>query len=304
VLAEADRRQPALAVLIDYPDFNMRLARRLRARGVPVVYYISPQVWAWRRGRVRAIRETVSHMIVLFPFEEPLYREAGVPVTFVGHPLVDLVRPAADRDAFIRSCGLDPARPVLGLLPGSRQKEVAFNFPAIRGAVARVASARPDVQFLLAVAPSLDTEELRQTASGAPIRLVAGQAHAVLSVASAAVVASGTATVEAALLGVPMVVVYRVSALTYTLGRPFVRVPHFAMVNLIAGRGVVPELIQADFTPENVAAEVLSLLGNRERLEGMRRDLLRVRELVGEPGASRRAAEVVRSLLGPWAKNA
>lgn len=304
VLAEADRRQPALAVLIDYPDFNMRLARRLRARGVPVVYYISPQVWAWRRGRVRAIRETVSHMIVLFPFEEPLYREAGVPVTFVGHPLVDLVRPAADRDAFIRSCGLDPARPVLGLLPGSRQKEVAFNLPAIRGAVARVASARPDVQFLLAVAPSLDTEELRQTASGAPIRLVAGQAHAVLSVASAAVVASGTATVEAALLGVPMVVVYRVSALTYTLGRPFVRVPHFAMVNLIAGRGVVPELIQDDFTPENVAAEVLSLLGNRERLEGMRRDLLRVRELVGEPGASRRAAEVVRSLLGPWAKNA
>jgi lipid-A-disaccharide synthase len=299
LLGEAERRRPDVAVLIDYPDFNMRLARRLRARGIPVVYYVSPQVWAWRRGRIREIRETVSHMIVLFPFEVPLYRDAGVPATFVGHPLVDLVRPVADRGAFLLGCGLDPARPVVGLLPGSRRKEVAFNLPPILGAVSRVASHRPDVQFLLAAAPSLDIEDMVRRVSGLPVRVVAGQAHSVLSAATVAVVASGTATVEAALLGAPMIVVYRISALTYALGRRFVHVPHFAMANLIAGRRVVPELIQADLTPERVTAELLSLLGDQDRIEGMRRDLLAARDLLGEPGASGRAAEIVDSFLRP-----
>jgi len=244
VLAEADRQRPDLAVLIDYPDFNLRLARELRRRGVPVVYYVSPQLWAWRRGRIRHVRETVERMLVIFPFEEALYREAGVPCTFVGHPLVDLVRPAADPRAFLERTGLDPGRPVVAILPGSRAKEVRHNLTPLAGAIEMLARQRPRLQFLLAAAPSLDPETLQRPLAGLPVRLVTGQTQDVLSAATVALVASGTATVEAALLGTPMVVVYRVAPLTYALGRPFVSVPRFAMVNLIAGREVVPELMQ------------------------------------------------------------
>lgn len=291
VLAEVDRRRPDVAVLVDYPDFNLRLARALKARGVPVVYYVSPQVWAWRRGRIRDIRETVTRMVVLFPFEETLYREAGVPVTFVGHPLVDVVRPPPDRAAFLAGLGLDAARPVIALLPGSRRKEVAHNLPGIAAAARLLARRRADLQFALAVAPALDAAPLRAAFDGARVTIVEGATHGVLSASQAAIVASGTATVEAALLGVPMVVVYRLSALTYHLGRRFVRVPHVAMANLIAGRRVVPELIQAEFTPERVAVEALRLLGPDG--EEVRAGLAEVRQRLGPPGASRRAAEAV-----------
>lgn len=296
VLDRVDRDPPDLAVLIDYPDFNLRLAAALRQRGIPVVYYISPQVWAWRRGRLRSIRRDVSRMLVLFPFEEPIYREVGVPVTFVGHPLVDLFHPAPDRRAFLVESGLDPDRPVIALLPGSRPKEVAHNLPALVGGVRRLLVRRPDLQFLAAIAPSLDAEQIRTPLRGLPVRTRVGLAHEVLSTATAAVVASGTATVEAALAGVPMVVVYRLSALTYTLGRPFMRVPHFAMVNLIAGRKIVAELIQDQFTPARVEEEVLALL-DKERSLALRSDLQEVRSRLGEPGASGRAAREVRALL-------
>lgn len=293
LLAEADRERPDLAVLVDYPDFNLRLARELKRRGVPVVYYVSPQVWAWRRGRLRTIRDTVSRMLVIFPFEEPLYVQAGVPVTFVGHPLVDLVRPAPDRTGFLTALDLDPARPVVALLPGSRPQEVTHNLPPLAGALALLRQRRADLQFLLAVAPSLDQSVIAQRLAGLPVRLVSGQTHAVLGAASLALVASGTATVEAALLGAPMVVVYRLSRLTYALGRPFVSVPHFAMVNLIAGRRVVPELIQREFTPERVAQEVLALLEDAAALSRMRADLEDVRRRLGAPGASARAARIL-----------
>jgi lipid-A-disaccharide synthase len=297
VLADVDARRPDVAVLVDYPDFNLRLARALRTRGVPVVYYVSPQVWAWRRGRLRAIRETVSRMLVIFPFEEALYLDARVPVTFVGHPLVSVVQPSADPGAFLREIGLDPARPVIALLPGSRPKEVAHNLPPIAGAVDVLAAARPDLQFVIAVAPSLDPETVRRELGDRPVTAVHGRTHEALSAAAAAVVASGTATVETALLGVPMVVVYRLSAWTYRLGRRFVRVPYYAMVNLIAGRGVVPELIQSDFTPERVAAELLPLLGDTGARRAMLAGLREVREKLGGAGASGRAAEQVRPYL-------
>lgn len=297
VLAEVDASPPDLAVLVDYPDFNLRLARELHRRDIPVVYYVSPQIWAWRRGRVRTIRTTVTRMIVIFPFEESLYREAGVPVTFVGHPLVDLVRPAEDRASFLTAAGLDPERPVVGILPGSRPKEVAHNAPALAGAAEHLKARRPELQFLVALAASLDRDPIERAFARSGARIVVGAAHSVLGASRLALVASGTATVEAALLGIPMVVVYRVSRLTYALGRPLVRVPHFSMVNLIAGRPVVPELEQADFTPENVARAAAALLDDPVRYERTLQDLAEVRRRLGEPGASARAAAVAAGWL-------
>ena len=303
LLAEVDASPPDAAVLVDYPDFNLRLAARLHRRGIPVVYYVSPQVWAWRRGRLKSIRKTVSRMLVIFPFEEPLYRDAGVPVTFVGHPLVDLVRPAADREAFIGRLGLDPGRPVVALLPGSRPKEVAHNLPPIARAVELLLTRRPDLQFVLALAPSVHESFVREHFRDLPLR-ISPETYGVLGAATAAVVASGTATVEAALLGAPMVVVYRISPLSYHLGRHFVNVPHYAMVNLIAGRQIVKELIQQKLTGESVAEETLALVENEELNARMRLDLAEVRRRLGEGGASARASEEVLQILTRGSKKA
>ena len=293
VLSEVDRQLPDVAVLVDYPDFNLRLARHLRRRGVRVVYYVSPQVWAWRRGRLDTIRKTVDHMLVIFPFEEALYREAGVPVTFVGHPLVDLVHPPADKRGFVQGLGLDADRPIVALLPGSRPKEIAHNLPPLAGAVEKLAGERPELQFLLALAPSLSFRAVADAFRSLPVHIVANQTQGVLASGTVSVVASGTATVEAALLGAPMVVVYRLAPLTYLLGRRLVKVPHFAMANLIAGERVVPEVIQRELTPERVAAEVRALLDAPARREAMQAGLAEVRRKLGEPGASGRAAAVV-----------
>ncbi len=297
VLHEVDRVRPDVAVLVDYPDFNLRLARQLRRRGIRVVYYVSPQVWAWRPGRIETIRRTVAHMIVIFPFEEALYRAAGVPVTFVGHPLVELVRPAADPRGFLAAHGLDAARPVLAVLPGSRSQEVAHNLPVIAAALRRLREVRPDLQPAIAVAPSVDPRIYTRQLAGTGAVSVVAQSHALLGAAATGIVASGTATVEAALLGLPMVVVYRLSPLTYALGRPFVRVPHYAMANLIAGREVVKELIQGDFQPEVVLREVLRLLPDSPARSEVVSGLAEVRTKLGGPGASARAAEVVRQVL-------
>ncbi|HET8647304.1 MAG TPA: lipid-A-disaccharide synthase, partial [Vicinamibacteria bacterium] len=260
-------------------------------------YYVSPQVWAWRRGRLRAIRDSVTRMIVIFPFEEALYREAGIPVTFVGHPLVDLVQPEADAPTLRRSLGLDPERPLVALLPGSRAQELAHHLPRLAGTVRLLQERRPGLQFALALAPSLDAAQVRARLDGLPVQVVSGRTHAVLAACTAAVVASGTATVEAALLRAPMVVVYHLSPITYALGRRFVSVPHYAMVNLIAGRRVVPEVIQREFTPERTAAEVLALLEDTGRRERMISDLDEVRRRLGERGASARAARAVAEAL-------
>jgi lipid-A-disaccharide synthase len=297
VLEEVDRDPPAAAVLVDYPDFNLRLARQLHRRGIPVVYYVSPQIWAWRKGRMRGIRETVARMLVIFPFEEALYREAGVAVAFVGHPLVDAVAPAQGRADFLRGLGVSPEREVVAVLPGSRPQEIAHNLADLAGAVAILHARRPDLEFLLPVAPSIDATLLRPALQGLPVRLVPDGARQVLAACRAAMVASGTATVEAALLGAPMVVVYRLSALTHFLGRRLIQVPHVAMVNLIAGRRVVPELIQADFTPERVADEVMALLPDGPRRAAMEADLAEVRRRLGAGGASQRAAREVHEVL-------
>jgi lipid-A-disaccharide synthase len=233
-------------------------------------------------------------MLVIFPFEEALYREAGVPVRFVGHPLLEQVQPVADPRALAERLGLDPTRPVLALLPGSRPGEVGHNLPGLVAAARQLRDERPELQPVLAAAPSLDQDGLRGAAS---LPVICGRTLEVVGAARVALVASGTATVETALLGTPMVVVYRLSPLTYALGRPLVKVPHYAMVNLIAGRRLVPELIQRGFTPERVAAAARPLFDDgparREQLQG----LAEVRQRLGEPGASRRAAESVLEAL-------
>lgn len=295
ILGRVDAEKPDAAILVDYPDFNLRLAADLKKRGIPVIYYVSPQLWAWRGGRIKNIARTVSHMIVIFPFEAPLYEAAGVPVTFVGHPLVDLVRPPTNAAAFRAANGLRTDRRIVALLPGSRPKEVAHNLPVLLEAVDAL-SDRKELQFLIAQAPNVDLT-VRDLVKERDVQIVSGQTHAALAVSSLALVASGTATVETALLDVPMVVVYRLSRLTYVLGRPLVRVPHYAMVNLIAEARVVPELIQADFTAERVEAEARKLLDEPQDRDRMQSALAQVRAKLGQPGASARAAAVVAGFL-------
>jgi lipid-A-disaccharide synthase len=295
--AAARDRRPDVFVAIDFPDFNFRLLPVMRRLGVPVVYYVSPQLWAWRPGRLRTIQRLVDRMLVIFPFEQELYARAGVPVEFVGHPLVDLARSTKPREATLTAARLDPSRPVVALLPGSRASELRHILPTITDAARQIAARAPGTQFLVARAPALAGALFAPIASlaeeGIAAATITADTDNVLAAADVVVTASGTATVQAAIHGVPMVVVYRLSPLTYAIGRNFVRVDHYCMVNLIAGERVVPELVQDDFTPERVAGETLSLLTDQPRRDAMRRSLAEVRSRLGGPGASDRAARAV-----------
>ena len=290
--------RPDALVLIDYFGFNVRLARDIKALGVPVVYYVSPQIWAWRSGRIKAIREITDRMLVIFPFEEPIYQQAGVPVEFVGHPLIDMAAPRVDRREFLSRLHLDPKAPTIALLPGSRTSELRRILPDLVAAGQRVRRAVPAAQFVVARAPHLDDrlfEPLRALPRAVTIQ---GETDAVLASADVTLTASGTATVQAALHDTPMVVVYRVSDLEYRLARRFVKVDTFAMVNLLAGERVVPELIQGDFTPDAVAAEAVTLLTDPAAAARMRDRLDAVRRKLGGPGASRRAAAAILKVMG------
>ena len=298
LIAEADRRRPDLAVVIDSPAFNWRVARQMRRRGIPVIYYVCPQFWAWRQGRVRLLRKYIDKALVIFPFEENFYRERGVDATFVGHPLADLPRPTISREAYAAQNGLNPNQPWITLMPGSRVKEVRMNLPAILESAGRLG---PGYEFLLPVAPTLDRSLLQSWIGDLPVHLV-DEALPALAHSRAGIIASGTATVEAALMGTPFVMVYRVTPFTYLLGRRTVKVPHFAMVNLIAGKQVVPELVQHDFTAENVVARLNEILVDGPAREKMLAGLADVRSLLRgpDPGGIRpadRAAEIVLEVL-------
>jgi lipid-A-disaccharide synthase len=295
---EARAMRPEALVAIDYFGFNARLARAIRDLGIPVIYYVSPQVWAWRPGRIKVLRDLATRMLVIFPFEEAVYREAGMPVQFVGHPLVDLARSSRSRDAVLSSAGLDPAAPTIAILPGSRTSEVRRILPTLVDAAAVIGRTVTGVQFLCARAPHLDDRLFEPLRSASRAAIVQGDADGVLAAADVVLTASGTATVQAALHDKPMVVVYRVSDLEYRIGRRFVNVDTFAMVNLIAGRRIVPELIQQDFTSAAVAAEAVSLLTDRARASAMRADLAEVRRQLGGPGGSRRAAQAILETIG------
>jgi lipid-A-disaccharide synthase len=293
LVTAAREDRPHALVLIDFPDFNFSLAPRVKALGVPVIYYISPQVWAWRPGRMKTIRRLTDLMLVIFPFEEQIYRDAGVPVAFVGHPLIDLAKPRAPRDRFLDELGLAPQAPTIAVLPGSRDNEVARIFPDLLSAARRIRASVPDAQFVIARAPGLADALFDEAKRLAGTVIVEGDTDAVLASADVALTASGTATVQTAIHGTPMVVVYRLSPLTYRIVRRLVKVDAVAMVNLIAGRRIVPELIQDDFTPDGVAAEAVSMLTDSKRAAQIRSELDEVRQKLGAPGASRRAAQEI-----------
>jgi lipid-A-disaccharide synthase len=294
LVAEAEVSRPDVFVAIDFPDFNFRVAHQMRRLGVPVVYYISPQLWAWRPGRLKTMSRIADRVLVIFPFEEEIYRRAGVPVEWVGHPLFDVARPPQPRTVFLHEHSIDPARPVVALLPGSRRNELRAILPGLVHAAALVRDRVPEAQFVLARAPHLADELFAGLATSVPkVTVIDGAADDVLASADVALLASGTITVQAAIHECPMVVVYRLSPVTYRLGRPFVQVDTFAMANLVAGRRIVPELIQDDFTPQAVAAHAIRLLQHRTEVDRMRSDLRDVKAKLGTPGASRRAAEAV-----------
>jgi lipid-A-disaccharide synthase len=293
--ARADR--PDVLVVIDFPDFNFPLSRRVKQLGVPVVYYIGPQIWAWRPGRLKTIREIAELMLVIFPFEEQIYRDNGVAVQFVGHPLVDLAKVSESRDSFRQRHSLSSSGPTVAILPGSRPNEVARILPDLIAAADQIGACVGGAQFAIARAPNLDDHlfDVRHR-SHAPIALIEGEVDGLLAAADVALTASGTATVQAALHDTPMVIVYRVSPLTYRLGRRLLTIDTFGMVNLIAGEKIVPELIQSAFTPAKVADEAVSLLTDNARASRVREGLARVRERLGASGASRRAAEAILQL--------
>jgi lipid-A-disaccharide synthase len=299
---DARERRPDALVVIDFFGFNARLARKVKALGIPVVYYVSPQIWAWRGGRIRTIREIADRVLVIFPFEQEIYEKAGVPVEFVGHPLIDLAAPSGSKSGHRVRLGLAAQAPTIAILPGSRPGEVRRILPDLVAAAARIRAQVDGVQFVLARAPNLADELFRAAteanADAPPIAMASGDTDAVLAASDVVLTASGTATVQAALHDVPMVVVYRLSSLEYRLGKPFVSVDTYAMVNLIAGERLVPELIQGAFTPDAVAAEAVSLLTDPARVAKVRAGLAAVRAKLGGPGASRRAAEAVLKVIG------
>ncbi len=296
---EAARRRPGLAVLIDFPDFNLRLARRLKRQGIRIYYFVSPQIWAWRPGRIRHLKALIDKMLCIFEFEEEIYRRAGIPVEWVGHPLVDIARPNVSRAEFFRSAGLQEGRITLALLPGSRRSEVERNLQLMLKSVTRLAAGRA-LQTVMVEAPTLDPGFLKVTASRGGITevpTVVRAAHDALAYCDLVVAASGTATIEAALHLRPLIVVYRVSRATAWIARRMVRVPYYSMVNILAGRQVVPELMQDDFTPERLAERIEFLLGHPEAREKMVAGLNEVKAKLGPGGAAERAAAAVAEAL-------
>ena len=305
------RQRPALAILVDFPDFNFWVARLARFYRVPVMYYISPQVWAWRTYRVRTLARLVDRMAVIFPFEAEFYLEQGVPVTYVGHPLLETLPPVEDRNTLLPQWGLDPARLTIALLPGSRAGEIERHLPTMLAAAALIQQAIPSCQFLLPLASTAPADLVKGTvkswlgeaaAARGPLAIISGQSYPALAAAHLAIVASGTATVEAALAATPAVIVYRVSPLTFRVARRLVRVDHVGMANLLAGERIFPELLQEDFNPTRLAREVLDLIRSQPRLNATRRGLARIVTLLKGPGASVRAAQVALELMAAGKK--
>jgi lipid-A-disaccharide synthase len=296
-LVDAARElRPHVFVAIDFPDFNFRLMAALRRLGIPIVYYVSPQLWAWRPGRMETMKEYVDRVLVIFPFEEALYQRAGVNVQFVGHPLVDLIRTGQDRVAFLHDRGLNPDAPTVALLPGSRRNELTRIVPIVTQALPLIRERVPGVQFVVACAPGMPDNlfaPLVNQATDGSLVLVRDRTDDVLASSDIVITASGTATIQATLHERPMVVVYKVSPIEYRLGKPLVKVDTFAMPNLVAGRRIVPELIQDDFTPERTAEEAIALLTDVSKRDEMRAALAQVRQQLGTPGATVRAADAV-----------
>ena len=297
LVGEAARRKPRLAILTDFPGFHLRLARALKRQGVQNVYFVCPQFWAWRPWRANLVRRRFVRALCIFPFEEEWYRARGVNADFIGHPLVGHVAAKRTRAEFVAAYGLDASKPIVALLPGSRSGEIAHHMPTLMQAC-RVIQERHKVQFVLALAQGVKRSQIAHyLMPDISMHVVEDATYDALGAADLSIVSSGTATVEAALMDAPMIVVYRLAPLTAAIARLLVRTPMFAMVNLIAGKMVVPELVQKDFTAAKLASEVLRLLGSPDARAEMRRGLAEVREKLGPPGAVERAADLIASML-------
>ena len=291
-------RRPDLVVLIDFPEFNLRLAKLAKKLKIPVLYYISPQIWAWRRGRVRQIARYVDHMAVVFPFEVPLYENRKVKVSFVGHPLLDIVRSRALRETVLAQLALDTGKRTIAILPGSRKGEIAYHLPVLLDAAMRL-SKDSEVQFFVIRASTVGRQEVESLLKRVPLKIpiVDDQRYDALNACDLAWTASGTVTLETALLLKPMIVVYRLSWFTYVLARMLVKIRHVGIVNIMVGKEVVPELIQSDFTAAGVVKKTRSLLENRDLRDSMVRKLVALREKLGTPGAADRVADIALSMM-------
>jgi lipid-A-disaccharide synthase len=291
IVQEAASRRPAAAVLIDSPDFNLRLARKLKKAGIPVLYYVSPTVWAWRRGRLKTIRKHVARMMLIFPFEEEIYKAENIPATYIGHPLLERVKADLSRKDFFAGRGLDPGKKLVVLLPGSRKSELRSHGPVLAEAVERIRGSVP-AEFVLVLAESLRRADLEKAIPGGIRGLQVIDRDGANAIAAADIVLSacGTATLEAALLGTPVVAYYRISPLTYHVGRRFVRIRQYSIVNILAGKTVIPELIQDEFTAGNLARETIKVLESDELRAEMKAEFMKIRKGLGEGRASENAA--------------
>jgi lipid-A-disaccharide synthase len=296
IAERVESEPPTAAILIDFPDFNLRLAKRLKDANIPVIYYISPQLWAWREGRMKQIRRLVNKMLVIFPFEEELYRKAGVDVEFVGHPLMDMVRTTKSKEQFCADYGLDPKKAIVALLPGSRRKEVRFILPTMCEAATMIRSQKPETQFVLPIAPGLDRALLEEIINSREITIVSNDTYNAIRYARAAIVASGTATLETALLGTPEVIVYRISKATWLL-RFLAKVRLFGIVNIILGEEVVPELFQDNMTAEKVSKTALRLMDDVWMQSRIRGNYEKLRRQLGSGNVANRVAEAVSKLI-------
>jgi lipid-A-disaccharide synthase len=293
------REKPDLVILIDFPEFNLRLAKIAHRRGIPILYYISPQVWAWRPKRIRLIAQLVRKMVVLFPFEVPLYEAAGVDVEWVGHPLLDIVKPTLPKEKAYQQFGLNPKQRTIGLLPGSRSHEVERLLPPLLASAHLLQKEIPDLQFVIPLAPGLPKTILssRMKNISVPVKVVEGFTYDVMNLSDLLITASGTATLEGAILGKPMIIIYKVSFPSYWIGRALIRVDHIGLVNLVAEKEIAPELIQKDVHPQRIADEALRILRDPILSRKMSESMGEVCQKLGKPGAAQRAARIVTSLL-------
>jgi lipid-A-disaccharide synthase len=294
-----EREKPNLVILIDFPEFNLRLAKIAHRRGIPILYYISPQIWAWRPKRINLIARLVKKMIVLFPFEVPLYEAAGVDVEWVGHPLLDIVKPTLPKDAVFQQFGLDPKGRTVALLPGSRVHEVERLLPPLLDSALLLQKEIPDVQFVIPLAPGISKTILSSWMKNIsiPVKVVEGFTYDVMNLSELLITASGTATLEGAILGKPMIIIYRVSLPSYWVGRALIRVDHIGLVNLVAEKEIAPELIQKDVNPQRIADEAIRILRDPILSRKMSESMGEVRRKLGEPGAAQRAARIITSIL-------
>ena len=299
LLKKIDQVKPDVVVLIDYPGFNLKIAKEIKKRNISIIYYISPQVWAWGKNRIKTIRKLVDKMIVLFKFEEDLYKKEKIDAYFAGHPLIDIVKPVNSKDETFLNYNLDSSKPIITLMPGSRENEICKNLPIMLESANLIHRKIQDAQFLLIQSNSAEgfiyEQEVKK--SNLPVRLIVNNVYDILNITDFALICSGTATLEATILTVPMAIIYKVSFLSWLFIRSLIRIPYIGLVNIIANKKIVPEFIQYDARPEKISEFVVEYILNRDKIDRMKGELSKVRNLLGPPGASRRAAEYIIDFL-------